>query len=58
MERLLPLEPAGSGASPDVPSSREREAQDVLTLFQVNLENRCGSESELARLVGRTLARA
>ncbi len=58
IEQLLPLEAVRSGASPDVPSSREREPQDVLTLFQVNLENRCGSEAELARLVGRTLARA
>jgi hypothetical protein len=58
IEQLLPLEAVRSGASPDAPSSREREAHDVLTLFQVNLENRCGSEAELARLVGRTLARA
>jgi hypothetical protein len=30
----------------------------VLTLFQVNLENRSGSEADLVRLMGRTLARA
>ena len=58
IEQLVPLEAVRSGASPDLPSSRERLPADVLTLFQVNLENRCGNEAELARLVGRTLARA
>ena len=55
---LLPLDAVRAGASPDLPASRERRPVDVLTLFQVNLENRCGDEAELARLVGRTLARA
>lgn len=58
IEQLPPLEAVRSGASPDLPSSRERKPADVLTLFQANLENRCGNEAELARLVGRTLARA
>ena len=58
IEQLPPLDAVRSGASPDLPSSRERQPADVLTLFQVNLENRSGNETELARLVGRTLARA
>jgi hypothetical protein len=57
-EPLPALEQVRSGVSPDSGSLRQRQPEDVLTLFQVNLENRCGSELELARLVGRTLARA
>jgi hypothetical protein len=58
IELLPPLERVRSGVSPDSASLRQRQPEDVLTLFQVNLENHCGSEAELARLVGRTLARA
>ncbi|MDQ6692738.1 MAG: hypothetical protein M3Z13_08220 [Candidatus Dormibacteraeota bacterium] len=47
-----------SGASPDALALRRREPEDVLTLYQVNLENRSGGLDELSKLVGRTLARA
>jgi hypothetical protein len=58
VERLPALHAVRAGISPDAPSLRQRQPEDVLTLFQVNLENRSGSETDLARLVGRTLARA
>jgi len=59
--RVEPLPSLGvirDGLSPEAQSERRRGAQDVLTLFQVNLENRAGSEAELAKLVGRVLSRA
>jgi hypothetical protein len=58
LEQLPTLEEVKAGISPDTPSLRQRRPDDLLTLFQVNLENRSGSEAELARLVGRTLTRA
>jgi len=58
VEQLPALEAIRAGMSPDAPSARQRKPEDLLTLFQVNLENRSGSEIELVRLVGRTLARA
>ena len=58
IEQLPALEQVRSGVSPDSTSLRRRQPEDVLTLFQVNLENHCGDEAELARLVGRALARA
>src|SRR5438067_2792215 len=45
-----------AGVSPDAPTSRRRQPEDVLTLFQVNLENRDGSEARLARLIAKTPA--
>jgi hypothetical protein len=58
VEPLPGLETIRAGVSPDAPTSRQRKPEDVLTLFQVNLENRAGSEAQLAKLVARTLARA
>jgi hypothetical protein len=58
VEPLPSLEAVRAGTSPDAPSQRQRRPEDVLTLFQVNLENRAGSEVELAKLVARVLARA
>ena len=58
VEQLPALDAIRAGVSPDAPSARQRQPEDVLTLFQVNLENRSGSEADLVRLVGRTLARA
>jgi hypothetical protein len=58
VEQLPSLEAIRAGTSPDAATARQRQPEDVLTLFQVNLENRSGSEADLIRLVGRTLARA
>jgi hypothetical protein len=58
VEPLPTLDAVRAGVSPDTPSARQRQPEDVLTLFQVNLENRSGSEADLVRLLGRTLARA
>ena len=58
VEQLPALDAVRAGTSPDAPTTRQRQPEDVLTLFQVNLENRSGSETDLVRLVGRTLARA
>jgi hypothetical protein len=46
------------GTSPDALTSRRRGAEDVLVLYQVNHENRSGSEAELSTLVSRSLSRA
>ena len=58
VEQLPAVDAIRAGTSPDAPATRQRQPDDVLTLFQVNLENRSGSESDLVRLVGRTLGRA
>ena len=58
VEPLPDLDAVRAGLSPDAPSTREREPADVLTIFQVNLENRSSTEAELAKLVERTLVRA
>jgi len=47
-----------NGVDPDAVSHRVRTPDDVLTLFQVNLENLAGSEAALQALVTRTLSRA
>jgi Tetratricopeptide repeat len=47
-----------SGVDPDALTLRERGPDDVLVLFQVNHENRCGSEDALRALVTRSLGRA
>ena len=46
------------GVDPDALTLRERGAQDVLILFQINHENRCASDDALRALVARSLARA
>ena len=46
------------GLAPEALSSRSREGADRLTIYQINHENRAGSESELSGLVARTLSRA
>ena len=59
--RIEPLpapEAIRSGTSPDALTTRHREPEDELTLYQANFENRCGSEKDLRKLVARTLARA
>jgi hypothetical protein len=58
VEQLPSLDAIRAGTSPDAPSLRQRQPDDLLILFQVNLENRSGSESDLVRLVGRALGRA
>lgn len=47
-----------AGVDPDALTLRERSPNDVLVLFQVNHENRSGSEDALRALIGRSLARA
>jgi len=59
--RVQPLprgEQVKNGVDPDAVSHRVRTPDDVLTLFQVNLENLAGSEAALQALVTRTLSRA
>jgi tetratricopeptide (TPR) repeat protein len=46
------------GTSPDALTSRRRGAENVLVVYQVNHENRSGSEADLATLVARSLSRA
>jgi len=57
--RDLPsVEEIRGGLAPDALSHRTRTAADVMTIFKVNHENRCGDEDQLKGLVARTLARA
>ena len=58
IEPLPALDAVKGGVSPDTAAERRRQPEDVLTIFQVNLENRAGSEAELVKLINRTLARA
>ena len=58
IEQLPALDQIRSGVSPDAGSLRPRQPEAILTPFQVKPENRGGSAAGLARLVGRTLARA
>jgi tetratricopeptide (TPR) repeat protein len=58
VEPLPGLDLVRAGVSPDAPTDRQRQPVDVLILFQVNLENRAGSEARLASLIAKTLARA
>jgi hypothetical protein len=52
------LEEVRSGLDPDALTNRKRQPQDVLTLFQVNHENRSGNEAALRTLIARSLSRA
>lgn len=58
VEPLPALDLVRSGLSPDATTARRRQPEDVLTLFQGNLENRAGSEARLAGLLAKALARA
>lgn len=55
---LPSLDEIKAGLAPDALSSRRREGGDVLTVFQVNHENRSSGEPQLKGLLARTLARA
>jgi tetratricopeptide (TPR) repeat protein len=46
------------GTSPDALTNANRGPEDFLVLYQVNHENRSGSEAHLAKLVTRSLSRA
>jgi len=52
------VEQIRGGVDPDALTLRERVPRDVLVLFQVNHENRSGSEDALRALVRRSLTRA
>jgi hypothetical protein len=58
VEPLPSLDDVRQGMSPDTLHSRSRGSQDVLTIFQVNHENRADSEGALEALLVRTLSRA
>ena len=57
-QALPSVEDVREGVEPDALTMRSRGTQDVLTVFQVNHENRSGSEAALRTLVGRSLSRA
>lgn len=58
IEVLPGLADIRAGVPPDALISRRRVPEDEVTLFQGNVENRCGTVTEIRKLVGRTLARA
>ena len=47
-----------AGTKPDAPAARRRRPADLLTLFQVNLENRSRSPAALAAAVVKVLSKA
>ncbi len=47
-----------AGTRPDATAARNRRPEDVLTLYQVNLENHAGSEAALAAAVVKALSKA
>jgi hypothetical protein len=47
-----------AGVKPDAPAHRVRQPEDVLTLYQVNLENRAGSAPALQAAVVKALTKA
>ncbi len=47
-----------SGTKPDVMTHRARQPEDVLTLYQVNLENRSGTRAALQAAVVKVLSKA
>ena len=58
VEALPTAEVIREGVKPDAVSRRQRRPADVLTVYQVNLENRSANEADLRGLLARTLARA
>lgn len=58
IQPIPPVDDVRSGLDPDALSARRRQAQDVLIMYQVNHENRSGSEKELRTLIGRSLNKA
>jgi len=59
--RVQPIpaaEEVRAGLDPDALSARRQQGQDVLTVFQVNHENRSSSEEALRTLIVRSLGRA
>jgi hypothetical protein len=58
VQELPGLADVKRGTSPDALTGRKRGSDDVLILYQVNHENRTGSEAGLRRLIGRSLGRA
>jgi hypothetical protein len=58
VEPLPALDLIRAGLSPDALHSRSRGAEDVLSIYQVNHENRAASEADLQVRLARTLSRA
>jgi len=58
LEELPGAEQIAAGLAPDALSARLHSPSETLVVYQGNLENRSRDESELAKLVARTLTRA
>jgi hypothetical protein len=58
VEDLPAVDDVKRGTSPDALTKRDRDDGNSMVLYQVNHENRSGSESGLANLIGRSLSRA
>jgi hypothetical protein len=58
VQALPSVDQVRAGMDPDALTARARVPQDVLTVFQVNHENRTGSEDTLRALITRSLSRA
>ena len=57
-QALPTVEDVREGVEPDALTARSRGPHEVVTVFQVNHENRSGSEAALRTLVARALSRA
>lgn len=58
IQALPRVEEVRAGLDPDALTARSQQGGAVLTLFQVNHENRSHSEDALRALIGRSLSRA
>jgi hypothetical protein len=58
VQAIPSIEDVRAGVDPDALSARRPEGQEVLTVYQVNHENRSASERALRTLIGRSLGRA
>ena len=57
VQALPSVDDVRGGVEPDALTARSRGPHEVLTVFQVNHENRSGSETALRTLVARSLSR-
>jgi len=57
VQELPSIDEIRAGTTPDALTARKRGTSDVLVVYQVNHENRSGTEAQLRRLVERSLSR-
>ena len=58
VQDLPSIDEIRAGTTPDALTARKRGASEVLVVYQINHENRSGTEAQLKRLIERSLSRA